>query len=225
MESSGNTYIEHVQPQSTSESFWQNVLVPDTSTMICLVGSILVGALIFLLFFLKKNKKQPKGIVKWFSAFFNFENVIAEDYLKVLYVICACWLTSSSAVRFAAALSGGELMQQLLILIASVLIGNIILRILFEYLIAVFITHRDVKELKKRINSGAALPPAQAEEAAPAPVQTASALVSVEAPATIEPQPEAAPAAHAGGVVFCRSCGNIFSTAEDFCPKCGNPKS
>ncbi len=107
------------------------------SAVLALVGGILV----YVLFLNKKNEKKFTGFVKWLYDFLSFKTLTIEMLLKVLYLIGAIFITlisfafiGSSAVAF----------------FGMLIVGNLVLRLVYEGALLVILIYKNVKELNEK---------------------------------------------------------------------------
>ena len=107
------------------------------SAVLALVGGILV----YVLFLNKKNEKKFTGFVKWLYDFLSFKTLTIEMLLKVLYLICAIFITlisfafiGSSAIAF----------------FGMLIVGNLVLRLAYEGALLVILIYKNVKELNAK---------------------------------------------------------------------------
>jgi hypothetical protein len=166
---------------------------------ICLLLALIAGVVIFFLFMPRHKDGQFTGFLLWLRDFLNFKTLLAENVLRLLYIICACWITLMAFAQLFAASSsvGASLLSFLLLLI----VGNVVARILFEFILVILLISKNTTEINTKLDGLAA----QAPTAPPA-----------------APEPEAAPPdAPAPPVSFCRNCGSAIPDSEELCPRCG----
>jgi hypothetical protein len=168
------------------------------------------GIVLFFTFMSKKNEGQFSGFLGWLYGFLNFKVLFAETLLRALYVIAACTITMwALAILFSGASFGGAFLAFLLLLV----FGNVIVRIIYEFLLIRLIIAKNTSEINEKLGHGAPKGPSSPVPApAPAP---APAFTPAPAPAPAE-----APAKGPAGQ-FCPSCGAPLGFIEQFCPKCG----
>jgi len=111
--------------------FYNSDIMTNTSTggidntwlIISAVLAIVGGIVAYILFISKKNKVEYSGFVKWLHDFLNFKKFFIEMVLKVLYVICAIYITLSSFSYISVSVATFFL---------YLILGNIIVRVAFE---------------------------------------------------------------------------------------------
>jgi hypothetical protein len=171
----------------------------DSSAVIFILG--LAGGLVaFFTFLSKRNENTFSGFLRKLYDFLNFKTLLAETLLRILYLVCACIVTLSAfATLFQ--LAGYGFGSALLAFILILVVGNAILRLLYEFLLVQLIICRNSTEINAKLGGG--LKDQQAFFEAPAHEP--------------EPmQPSAPPAGH------CPSCGESVPPDASFCPHCGS---
>ena len=73
-----------------------------TWPIIALVLSIVGGILVYIFFLTPKKDAKLSPLLKWLKDFLNFDNMVIEMILKVVYLICTIYviLTSFSFIVF-----------------------------------------------------------------------------------------------------------------------------
>ena len=107
------------------------------SAILALVGGILV----YVLFLNKKNEKKFTGFVKWLYEFLSFKTLTIEMLLKVFYLIGAIFTT---LVSFA------FIGTSALAFFGMLILGNLLLRIVYEGALLVILIYKNVKELNEK---------------------------------------------------------------------------
>ena len=109
-------------------------------TIISLVVAILGGIVLYFLFTSKEFEPKLKGTIKTLSEYLTFEKGIVRPLLKVAYLILMIYVTLSSfaliKISFVAFL-------------AKLIIGNLMLRIVFELTLIMIELASDVKAIRK----------------------------------------------------------------------------
>lgn len=107
---------------------------------VSLVLAIIGGLLIYFLFLNKKNEGKFKGFLGWMYQFLSFDKMFLETLLKITYLIFALYITLSSfsliAVNFLAFL-------------ATLVLGNVLLRVGYEFSIMLLLICRNTTEIAK----------------------------------------------------------------------------
>ena len=109
------------------------------SFVIALVGGILLYYLL-----LKPERDVPNKFLAWVKDFFTFNKMLIEDILKIAYIVLAIFITLFSfsliAVNFFAFLG-------------LLIFGNIILRLLAEFLLLFVMIWKNTNDINKRLKN------------------------------------------------------------------------
>lgn len=126
--------------QSTS-SMIESANNVGTWMTISLVLAIIGGILIYVLF-VKSNKKQDNKFLAWCKDFFDYKKMLIEDLLKAIYLVLAIYITLSSfafiGTNFAT-------------FILTLLIGNVVLRLIFEGSLVLIMIWKNTIEINKKL--------------------------------------------------------------------------
>lgn len=109
-------------------------------TIISLVLAIGGGITLYIIFIKKGNKF--KGFLKWAHDFLNFKTLLLEDILKVSYLILALFIT-----LYSFGLIGTSVISFFLVLI----IGNLVLRIIYELSILIIKICKNTTEINNKL--------------------------------------------------------------------------
>ena len=107
------------------------------SAILALVGGILV----YVLFLNKKNEKKFTGFVKWLYDFLSFKTLTIEMLLKVFYLIGAIFITLGSFAYIG---------TSALAFFGMLILGNLVLRVIYEGALLVILIYKNVKELNEK---------------------------------------------------------------------------
>lgn len=119
---------------STSSSINQY----GTWSIVALIIAIIGGIVLYFTVFSEKNKSKYNGFMAKLYNFVKFKELIITGLLRVLYLIIALYITLSSF-----ALIG----QSFLAFIIMLVVGNLILRIVFEYLLVLLGIYENTHEI------------------------------------------------------------------------------
>ena len=111
-----------------------------------LVFGVIGAFVIFFVFMTKKNEERYTGMLAKLYDFLNFRFYIIEGVLKFCYVLAACLCT---AIGLFMALTVVELTRGLVLFVG----GNLIARIVFEFIMMVVKACRNLGEIKKNEKS------------------------------------------------------------------------
>ncbi len=109
-----------------------------TWSIVALIIAIIGGIVLYFTVFSEKNKSKYNGFMAKLYNFVKFKELIITGLLRVLYLIIALYITLSSF-----ALIG----QSFLAFIIMLVVGNIILRIVFEYLLVLLGIYENTHEI------------------------------------------------------------------------------
>ncbi len=109
-----------------------------TWSIVALIIAIIGGIVLYFTVFSEKNKSKYNGFMAKLYNFVKFKELIITGLLRVLYLIIALYITLSSF-----ALIG----QSFLAFIIMLVVGNLILRIVFEYLLVLLGIYENTHEI------------------------------------------------------------------------------
>ena len=122
--------------------------MPTTSTssmgvvaIVALICAIVGSVLVFVLFLRKENESKYTGFVKWLYNFLQFNTLCIDGILKFTYLFLAIFITIASFGSI-----GDNFLSFLIILV----VGNLILRVCYEFSMLVILIHRNVRELNEK---------------------------------------------------------------------------
>ena len=108
------------------------------SAVIAVVG----GLVLFFTFLGKKNESKFTGFLGWMYDFLNFKKMFAEALLRITYLIFAIFVTLSSF-----SLIG----QSFLTFLLTLLVGNLSIRIIYEFCLIALVICRNTTEINKKL--------------------------------------------------------------------------
>ena len=134
----GNNYNQYINTTSIPAN--QNALI---WTVIAFVLAI-IGAFLVYFLFVKSDKKVENKYLIWLKSFLDFQSMLIEPILKIAYIFVALFITLSSF---------GVIGQSFLQFLLTITIGNIVARVIYEFLmiqISIWQNTRDInKKMKK----------------------------------------------------------------------------
>ena len=167
---------------------------------IILVILALVAAIVtYVIFLSKKNENRFSGFVGWLYDFLSFRKLAVEAILIVLYIFAAILITVMGLF---------SLFQEPYIIggICIIIFGNIILRILYEFLIIQILICKNTSDISKKLGK-----------------LTNSSTGSIpgfsDAPMDDYSNPEPPKPSNE-----CPVCGKKLKPTAKFCPYCGSRK-
>lgn len=107
---------------------------------------IILSFVVFFGFMPKKYENRFHGIFGWLYDYLNFKNFIIESLLKFFYVLGACVCTMVGIFNI--------LCLQLVTGFGVLIFGNLILRILYEFVLMMVLICRNVTEINKKLGGG-----------------------------------------------------------------------
>lgn len=123
----------------TSSSAAQNSVWIIISAVIAVVG----GIVLYFTFLSKKNEGKFTGFLGWMYDFLTFKKMVIENILKILYLIGASFITLSS---FAA------ISSSFLSFLGILVIGNLVVRIMYELFLVVLVICRNTTDISKKLD-------------------------------------------------------------------------
>jgi hypothetical protein len=124
--------------RSASAASTSNSSVVAIVALICaIVGSILV----FVLFLRKENETKYTGFVKWLYDYLQFNKLTIDIILRFTYLFLAIFITVASF---------GLISTSFLGFLLTLILGNLVLRVIYEFSMLVILIHRNVRELNEK---------------------------------------------------------------------------
>ena len=124
--------------RSASAASTSNSSVVAIVALICaIVGSILV----FVLFLRKENESKYTGFVKWLYDYLQFNKLTIDIILRFTYLFLAIFIT---------VMSFGLISSSFLGFLLTLILGNLVLRVVYEFSMLVILIHRNVRELNEK---------------------------------------------------------------------------
>lgn len=116
--------------------------VDYTWLIVSVVLAIVGGIVAYVMFVSKKNKNEYTGFIKWLHDFLNFKNFFIEMVLKVLYIMSAIFITLSSFSFISTSVAA---------FFMYLILGNIIVRILFETTLMFLTLVKNTSEINDKL--------------------------------------------------------------------------
>lgn len=113
---------------------------PGVWMIISFVLAIVGGIVAYFLFTSKKNNGEYKGFVAWLHSFLRFDKMMIEALLKIVYLVLALFITLSSFAMISTSFLG---------FLLYLVIGNIVLRMIFEFSILGIQLWKNTTEIKE----------------------------------------------------------------------------
>ena len=111
--------------------------------IISAVLAIVGGLVLYFTFLSKKNEGKFTGFLGWAYDFLNFKNFTIEIILKITYLMLALFITLSSLATISSSFVG---------FLLTLLLGNLLLRIGYEFSLILLVICRNTTEISKKLN-------------------------------------------------------------------------
>ena len=128
----GNLDGFKVVSASTSTGVW---------TIVAFVLAI-IGAVLAYFLFVKPEKEYPQKFVNWLRSFLNFNEMLIEPILKVTYIFLALLVTLTSF---------NYIGSNFLFFLLSLVLGNIVIRVIYEASMMMVGIWKNTKEINKKM--------------------------------------------------------------------------
>ena len=110
------------------------------SIIIAIAGAIVI----YILFLNKENENKFTGFIAWLYDFLSFKKMLLEVILKVCYLITAIYLTLFGL---------GLLSVNVLTALITIVFGNVIARIAYEFSLILLTICRNTTEINKKLKN------------------------------------------------------------------------
>ena len=122
---------------ATTASTGNSSVVAIVALICAIVGSILV----FVLFLRKDNESKYTGFVKWLYDYLQFNKLTIDIILRFTYLFLAIFITVASF---------GLISSSFLGFLLTLILGNLVLRVVYEFSMLVILIYRNVRELNEK---------------------------------------------------------------------------
>ena len=112
-------------------------------SIIALVIGVVGGIALYFTFLNKKNDGKWTGFLGWLYNTLTFKNMIVETILKILYLVIAIFITLYSL---------GLIAVNIILALGLLVIGNIILRVCYEFMLLAIITCTNTSDINSKLN-------------------------------------------------------------------------
>lgn len=112
-----------------------------TWSIIATLLAIAGGFLVYFMF-IKQDKKLPNKFLVWLKDFADFKNMLIEPILKITYLILAIYITLNSFSLISISFIS---------FILTLVLGNIILRIIYESALILIMIWKNTSEINKKM--------------------------------------------------------------------------
>ena len=131
----GNFYV----PQTTSVNAGVGALV---WIIISVVVAVVGGIVLYFTVFSDKKEGKYKGFMAWLYDFVKFKKLYITTIIKITYMILAIFLTLYSFALIS---------TSFLLFLSTLLLGNLILRVTYEFSLVLLSIHENVAEINKKM--------------------------------------------------------------------------
>ena len=108
--------------------------------IISFILAIIGGILVYFLFLNKKNEGKYNGFVGWLYDFLSFKKMFLEALLKITYLVIAIYITLASFALIEVSF---------LSFVLSLVFGNLMIRIAYEFSLILLVICRNTTEIAK----------------------------------------------------------------------------
>ncbi len=122
----------YVQTETSGAYIW---------VIIAAAVAVVGGLCLYFTVFSEKNAGKYKGFMAWLYDFIKFKKLYITEIIKVTYMISAIFLTLAS---FA-------IISNFLLFLCTLLLGNLALRVAYEFSLVLLSIHENVAEINKKI--------------------------------------------------------------------------
>ena len=112
-------------------------------TIVSVILAIIGGIVLYFTFLSKKNEGKFTGFLGWLYDFLTFKKMMIEIVLKILYIIVALFVTLSSF---------GLISISFLAFLLTLVIGNVLTRVIYELLLVKLVICKNTTEINKKLN-------------------------------------------------------------------------
>lgn len=110
--------------------------------IISLVVAIIGGICLYFTVFSKENEKKYTGFMSKLYDFIKFKTMYITEILKISYLILAIYITLASFSLIS---------TSFILFIMVLIIGNLVLRIIYEFSLVLLSIHENVSEINKKL--------------------------------------------------------------------------
>lgn len=109
-------------------------------SVIALIIAIIGGICLYFTVFSDKNKDKYTGFMAKFYDFVKFKKMFITSFLKALYIVLAIYITL---------ISFGLISTSFLAFLMTLIVGNIVLRVIFEFSLVMLGIYENTSEIAK----------------------------------------------------------------------------
>ena len=109
--------------------------------IISAVLAVVGGLVLYFTFLSSKNDGKFKGFLGWMYDFLTFRKMMLESILRIFYLILVIFVTLA-----------GFAMGNVLICLLTILLGNIAVRLVYEFALIMLVICRNTSDISKKLN-------------------------------------------------------------------------
>lgn len=110
--------------------------------IIALVIAIIGGICLYFTVFSNKNEKTYHGFMAKLYDFVKFKKMFIVSFLKIVYLIAAIYITLASF---------GVISTSFLAFLLVLVVGNIVVRVVFEFSLVILSIYENTSEINKKL--------------------------------------------------------------------------
>lgn len=110
--------------------------------IIAAVLAVVGGITLYFTFLKSSNNTKFKGFLSWLYDFLTFKKMLIETLLKIVYLISAIFITLGSF---------GFIGQSFLAFIGTLILGNLSIRLIYEFLLVQLVICRNTTEINTKM--------------------------------------------------------------------------
>lgn len=110
--------------------------------IIALVIAIIGGICLYFTVFSKTNEKKYKGFMAKLYEYVKFDKMIITSFLKISYLIGTIYITLASF---------GLISTSFLLFLLTLVLGNLILRVVYEFMLVTLKIFENTNEINKKM--------------------------------------------------------------------------
>ena len=107
----------------------------------------LITAILVFIFVIQRKKSFKGRFANWIKEFLNFRSILVAGIIKILYVFLAVFLTIMSIILMFQG-KGDEVLPMVLTGLASLIFGNILLRVMLELTMALIVVWENTSDIR-----------------------------------------------------------------------------
>ena len=107
----------------------------------------LITAILVFIFVIQRKKSFKGRFANWIKEYLNFRSILVAGIVKILYVFLAVFLTIMSIILMFQG-KGDEVLPMVLTGLASLIFGNILLRVMLELTMALIVVWENTSDIR-----------------------------------------------------------------------------